>query len=303
MVSSAIFQAGGLIVVLVEVARKAYLASLVPVIVNAILNEHQVVVDIVAFVNKGDFPRSRLNEKQRGKILAGWVSRKLRTIAQFAIKDTDRGESLRQQTGTSVAEPSPPQGSADHRGSLGSLRSSSGGALPLTTHPANNSSALRNVSSPPPPQILEQHTLEPQEYYSAGGYDAAPANAAPPTPGPIEMPADELDAPPVPVDNNNNNNATPLGEAASLSHGFELPDFDQFGRDDRPPASASAPPATTTGSGTGQGNPGGGGIGGTTMSSQMPPQIRLPGVDGRESFDDWDLEMRGMGLAGTLGGK
>ena len=47
------------------------------------------------------------------------------------------------------------------------------------------------------------------------------------------------------------------------------------------------------------------------MSSQMPPQIRLPGVDGRESFDDWDLEMRGsdldgrggMNLAGTLGGK
>ena len=80
-------------VVLVEVIRKAYLASIVPVIVDAILNEHQVVVDIIAFVSKGDFPRSRLGEKQRGKILAGWVTRKMRTIAQFSIRDADGADS------------------------------------------------------------------------------------------------------------------------------------------------------------------------------------------------------------------
>lgn len=85
----AIFQAGGLIVVVVEVTRKAFLASLVPVIVDAVLNEHQVVADIVAFVSHGDFPRSRLGEKQRGKVLASWVTRKLRTIAQFSIRDVD----------------------------------------------------------------------------------------------------------------------------------------------------------------------------------------------------------------------
>lgn len=78
--------------VVVEVTRKAYLASLVPVIVNAILNEHQVVADIVAFVSHGDFPRSRLGEKQRGKVLASWVTRKLRTIAQFSIRDMEGGE-------------------------------------------------------------------------------------------------------------------------------------------------------------------------------------------------------------------
>ena len=72
---SAVFQAGGLIVVVVEVTRKAFLASLVPVIVDAILNEHQVIADIVAFVSHGDFPRSRLGEKQRGKVLASWVTR------------------------------------------------------------------------------------------------------------------------------------------------------------------------------------------------------------------------------------
>lgn len=87
---SAVFQAGGLVVVLVEVRVKSYLASMVPVIVNAILDEHQLVVDIVAFVGKGDFPRSRLGEKQRGKILASWVTRKMRTIAQFGIRDNDR---------------------------------------------------------------------------------------------------------------------------------------------------------------------------------------------------------------------
>lgn len=76
----------------VEVTRKAYLASLVPVIVNSVLNEHQVVADIVAFVPHGDFPRSRLGEKQRGKVLATWITRKLRTIAQFSIRDMEGSE-------------------------------------------------------------------------------------------------------------------------------------------------------------------------------------------------------------------
>ena len=88
---SAVFQAGGLVVAMVEVVRRNYLASIVPVIVDAVLNQHQLVLDIVAFVARGDFPRSRLGEKQRGKILAGWVTRKMRTIAQFGIKDPDGG--------------------------------------------------------------------------------------------------------------------------------------------------------------------------------------------------------------------
>lgn len=85
----AVFQAGGLVVVVVEVRQKSWLASMVPVIVNAVLNEHQIITDIVAFVGPSDFPRSRLAEKQRGKILASWVTRKLRTIAQFGIRDPD----------------------------------------------------------------------------------------------------------------------------------------------------------------------------------------------------------------------
>ncbi|KAK8082542.1 hypothetical protein PG996_001323 [Apiospora saccharicola] len=134
----AVFQAGGLVVVLVEVSRKAYLASIVPVIVNAILGEHQIIVDIVAFVNKGDFPRSRLAEKQRGKILAGWVTRKMRTVAQFNIRDGDESGLLNDAQVEA------------HRASVGSLRSS---GIP-------GASSLRNMEHAP--QILEQEEFDHQ---------------------------------------------------------------------------------------------------------------------------------------------
>jgi acyl-CoA synthetase (AMP-forming)/AMP-acid ligase II len=78
-------------VLVVEVSRKQFLASLVPVIVNAILNEHQLIVDVIAFVARGHFPRSRLREKQRGKILATWVTRKLKAMAQFTISRAPDG--------------------------------------------------------------------------------------------------------------------------------------------------------------------------------------------------------------------
>jgi len=119
------------------VSRKAYLASLVPVIVNAILNEHQIVADIIAFVNKGDFPRSRLGEKQRGKILGSWVSSKMRTIAQFGIKDADGGLSDL----TEVVEP--------RHSATTSLRNSSVVA-----------NSLRNIE--PTPKIAELRELEQQ---------------------------------------------------------------------------------------------------------------------------------------------
>ncbi|KAH8848292.1 hypothetical protein MCOR27_011090 [Pyricularia oryzae] len=148
----AVFQAGGLVVVLVEVARKSFLTSLVPVIVNSILNEHQIVVDIVAFVTRGAFPRSRLGEKQRGKILAGWVSRKMATIAQWAIRDMDAG--ALQDPGPVDHSPAANAATAElNRASIGSHRSSGGGtALPGGT------SSLRNVEAAP--QILEQRELE-----------------------------------------------------------------------------------------------------------------------------------------------
>lgn len=140
-------------VVLVEVSRKAYLASIVPVIVNAILGEHQIIVDIVAFVNKGDFPRSRLAEKQRGKILAGWVTRKMRTVAQFNIRDGDESGLLNDAQVEA------------HRASVGSFRSS---GIP-------GASSLRNMEHAP--QILEQEEFDHQ------------INRMSELPPPAEMPA------------------------------------------------------------------------------------------------------------------
>lgn len=87
---SAVFQAGGLIILVVECVQTSYLAALVPVIVNTVLDEHQFVIDIVAFVGKGDFPRSRLNEKQRGKILAAWVTKKLNLRDIYGVSQGEK---------------------------------------------------------------------------------------------------------------------------------------------------------------------------------------------------------------------
>jgi len=80
---TAVFQAGGQVVAVIEVFTDEHLAALVPLVVNAVLNEHQVVIDLVAFVARGDFPRSRLGEKQRGKILSHWITRKLYLQTHF----------------------------------------------------------------------------------------------------------------------------------------------------------------------------------------------------------------------------
>jgi len=86
---SAVFQAGGQIVAVLEVLTDEHLPSIVPLTVNAVLSEHQVVIDVITFVARGYFPRSRLGEKQRGKILSHWVTRKLRTIEQFTVRDPE----------------------------------------------------------------------------------------------------------------------------------------------------------------------------------------------------------------------
>ncbi|OQE20182.1 hypothetical protein PENFLA_c017G02621 [Penicillium flavigenum] len=152
----AIFQAGGLVVVVVEVTRKAYLAALVPVIVDAILMEHQVVADIVAFVSHGDFPRSRLGEKQRGKVLASWVTRKLRTIAQFSIRDLE-GDSpfadMPQHRMSRASKPGSTMGTSVRQSAMNPddaavPRSPAGVTLEETSHPAPSYHTDRAGSMP-----------------------------------------------------------------------------------------------------------------------------------------------------------
>jgi len=295
--SSAVFQAGGLVVVLVEVARKAYLASIVPVIVNSILNEHQIIVDIVAFVNKGDFPRSRLGEKQRGKILAGWVSRKMRTVAQFAIKDMDSAAAAAAlgPPGTSASEVSGGglQGALSdtlvdsaHRASMSSFRSSSGGGPGGGA--GAGSSSLRNVE--PAPQILEQRELEQQALEDLARIppNATGVHRPHQQPGPVEMPADNgpsagaggfnFDLEQTPTKTQQGQQEPTVPTLPAFSHGYELPDFDPFGSNNSVAAPAVGPKPGSSG-GYQQYN---------NFEQQQPPQIRLPGVDGRESLD-WDL--------------
>ncbi|CAL3965084.1 unnamed protein product [Diplocarpon coronariae] len=246
---SAVFQAGGLIVVLVEVGRKAYLASIVPVIVNAILNEHQIVVDIVAFVNKGDFPRSRLGEKQRGKILATWVTRKMRTMAQFGIRDADSGLS----DVTEALEP---------RSSVGSVRNGSVVA-----------SSLRHVESAP--QIIEQHGVE-QQMQSQDNFSPLPTGIS-------EMPAtnyadgtspkkengSSIKSDDTPTEGRFNHFELPANEYPSekanltdSNHEFQVPGFETPDAPRVPPPRVGPKPTS--------------------------PQSTLPAVEGREG-DMWSL--------------
>lgn len=241
--------------VLVEVGRKAYLASIVPVIVNAILNEHQIVVDIVAFVNKGDFPRSRLGEKQRGKILASWVTRKMRTMAQFGIRDPESGLS----DVTETMEP---------RSGIASLRNGSVMA-----------NSLRNVESAP--QIIEeQRELERLQVGAQNSFVPLPTGIS-------EMPAQNYDdsvlgsprgengtsmkSDDTPTDTRHNHFELPVDDYDPEKHDFnfvdkpefEVPGFEINEPPQVPPPRIGPKPGAT-------------------------PQINLPAVEGREG-DLWSL--------------
>ena len=189
----AVFQAGGMVVVVVEVFRKAYLASIVPVIVNAVLNEHQIVVDIVAFVGQGDFPRSRLTEKQRGKILASWVTRKLRTIAQFGIRDS---EGMRPVSANHIPRKTDSTISKDHS-SQDHFRGSITSDAPLR---ADRSSIMPEIPLELPPnhyQLDPTGQMFDNQAFMTSQNDAPmlKVNSRPvdPTEGISEMPADNYE--------------------------------------------------------------------------------------------------------------
>ena len=161
--------------------RKAYLASIVPVIINAILNEHQIVADIVAFVGKGDFPRSRLGEKQRGKILASWVTRKMRTIAQFSIRDPESEEAMSAVPEDRVAGPA-----SLNRGSFMTTSE-----RPISSNQQQQALAHRFSGAEDPNYVAEQNLP-----YESSIVESPPAAAAP-----DQMPQAQ-------------NDNTPIGQAA-----------------------------------------------------------------------------------------
>lgn len=222
---SAVFQAGGLVVVVVEVTRKAFLASLVPVIIDAILNEHQVVADIVSFVSQGDFPRSRLGEKQRGKVLASWVTRKLRTIAQFNIRDSEGPENL-------FAEAPHPRASKSSKpGSLmaNSIRRS-------TTVPEND------VPRSPAPVPEEIHELQSDPHHENQEQGEPAELYSPPAAQETGTPIPQISEPTTATEPGNTNSSENIGGASTLEQldfGSEFAEF--ANRASTQPAELSTP--------------------------------------------------------------
>ncbi len=132
-----------------EIFRKNFLASIVPVIVNAVLDSHHLVVDIIAFVSRGDFPRSRLGEKQRGKVLASWVTRKMRTIAQFSIRDSDGADSSMTEVGD-----------GSHAGSM--HQGIAGAGAPSLKSVAEDDQAQLRIEVPPQATAHQQQQKQQQ---------------------------------------------------------------------------------------------------------------------------------------------
>lgn len=82
---SCVFKADGFVIAIIDTLRAKYLSSLVPVIFNTVLNDHNLILDIVAFTKPAEFPYSRLGIKQRGKIVERFTTKKLGIQAQYGL--------------------------------------------------------------------------------------------------------------------------------------------------------------------------------------------------------------------------
>lgn len=82
---SCIFKCADYTIVVCESKRSRNFASLVPIIVNTVLSKHHLIVDIVAFIKKGEFPISRLGTKQRARIIDAWVHGVIPITALYGV--------------------------------------------------------------------------------------------------------------------------------------------------------------------------------------------------------------------------
>jgi hypothetical protein len=260
-------------------------------IVNTVLNEHQLVLDIVAFVQKGDFPRSRLGEKQRGKILASWVSRKMRTIAQFSIRDPDAegsvGTAVPNETNRRGSVQSVMPGSGGFRGGPGSINNTS-------RNPGTAGSSLRHVES------ISQLPLSEEEAAAAATlYETAqPPQSPPHMPPQIHIDEQQTLPPPSAEYMHEDDNHTPTNERQehdqldSLNTTLQYSPIEgsmMFGPGSVVTASGDLqqqqqgyfPPPLNFGGGNGNGNNGGVGHRGQSepqSPDEMPVQPRMGGL-------------------------
>jgi len=72
-----IFQKEGQVVLVTEIINENDYLNCIPVIAMSVINEHQILLDVVVFLKAGNLPKSRLGEKQRGKIAKAYLLGKL----------------------------------------------------------------------------------------------------------------------------------------------------------------------------------------------------------------------------------
>ncbi|KAI3403102.2 hypothetical protein KGF56_004162 [Candida oxycetoniae] len=82
---SCVFRCADYTVVVCESKRTRYFASLVPLIINTVLSKHHLIIDIVGFIKKGEFPISRLGTKQRARIVDAWVQGVIPISASYGV--------------------------------------------------------------------------------------------------------------------------------------------------------------------------------------------------------------------------
>ena len=213
-------------------------------------------------MNRGDFPRSRLGEKQRGKILASWVTRKMRTMAQFGIRDADSALS----DVTETIEP---------RSGIVSLKNGSVIA-----------SSLRKAEVAP--QIIEERESERQQVNAQNSFVPLPTGIS-------EMPAQDYNENVInsPTSDYHQNAASTKSDDtptdARMNH-FELPsdDYDPEISNFMVDGAEFTIPSF--------------GVGEDVVSSDAPPRVgpkpgsrdSLPAVDGRDG-DLWSLPSQQRG--------
>lgn len=82
---SCIFKCSDYTIIVCESKRSRDFSSLVPLIVNTVLSKHHLIVDIVSFIKKGEFPISRLGTKQRARIIDAWVQGVIPIAALYGV--------------------------------------------------------------------------------------------------------------------------------------------------------------------------------------------------------------------------
>ncbi|EGW30557.1 acyl CoA ligase-like protein [Spathaspora passalidarum NRRL Y-27907] len=82
---SCVFKCSDYTIVVCESKRTRYYSSLVPLIVNTVFSKHHIIIDIVAFIKKGEFPISRLGTKQRARIVDAWVQGVIPLSASYGV--------------------------------------------------------------------------------------------------------------------------------------------------------------------------------------------------------------------------